>query len=168
MKPNIIDVLLIAVIETTLAKLEQDNAKLREQVAGYDRLRTAHENVKARNAVLEEQVSILNRSLEWNYQERQSLETRVRQMQEKVASYVKMDSYYGGIERQNEELKEQVLELGRKNIALAAEAESAQQLEQQLATADQRIRELESALAVASLPAASRANVIALIQEQAA
>lgn len=144
MKPNIIDVLLIAVIEATMTKLEQDNASLREHTASHDRLRTAHENVKARNAVLEEQVSTLNRSLEWNYHERQGLEKEVRR------------------------LEEQVLELGRKNIALAAEAESAQQLEQQLATADQRIRELESAWAIASLPAASRANVIALIQEQAA
>jgi hypothetical protein len=70
MKPNIIDVLLIAVIETTLTKLEQDNAKLREQAGAYDRLRTAHQNVKARNTTLEEQVSTLNRSVEWNYQER--------------------------------------------------------------------------------------------------
>ena len=144
MKPNIIDVLLIAVIETTLTKLEQDNAKLREQVAGYDRLKAENGRLKGSEA---------------------SLESRIASTDESARSYWTM---YQNSESEVRQLKQQVLELGRKNIALAAEAESAQQLEQQLATADQRIRELESALAVASLPAASRANVIALIQEQAA
>lgn len=144
MKPNIIDVLLIAVIEAALTKLEQDNAKLREQAAGYDRLKAENQRLKGREA---------------------SLESRIASTDESARSYWTM---YQNSESEVRQLKQQVLELGRKNIALAAEAESVQQLEQQLATADQRIRELESALAVASLPAASRANVISLIQEQAA
>ncbi|MBA4710513.1 hypothetical protein [Aquitalea aquatica] len=144
MKPNIIDVLLIAVIEAALTKLEQENVKLREQAAGYDRLKAENGRLKGREA---------------------SLENRIASTDESARSYWTM---FQNSESEVRHLKEQVLELGRKNIALAAEAESAQQLEQQLATADQRIRELESALAVASLPAASRANVIALIQEQAA
>lgn len=144
MNPNFLDVLIIAVLETTLTKLEQDNAKLREQAAGYDRLRTLNGQYKGRIA---------------------ELENRIAGTDESARNYWTM---YQNSEAEVRHLKEQVLELGRKNIALAAEAESAQQLEQQLATADQRIRELESALAIASLPAASRANVIALIQEQAA
>ena len=126
MKPNFIDVLLIAVIETTLAQLEKDNAKLREQAAGYDRLKAENQRLRG------------------------------------------LDSYYGSIERQNEELKQQLLELGRKNIALAAEAESAAHLEEALDKANRRVDELEVALTLMRLPAASMSNVIALIQEKAA
>lgn len=126
MKPNFIDVLLIAVIETTLAQLEKDNAKLRDQAAGYDRLKAENQRLRG------------------------------------------LDSYYGSIERQNEELKQQLLELGRKNIALAAEAESAAHLEEALDKANRRVDELEVALTLMRLPAASMSNVIALIQEQAA
>lgn len=58
-------------------------------------------------------------------------------------------------------------ELGRKNIALAAEAERAEIAEQQLAVADERIRELEAALVVYRLPPGSRDNVIQMVREAA-
>lgn len=69
--------------------------------------------------------------------------------------------------RQIEALQSQILELGRQNIALAAEAEGRELTEQQLAAADARIRELEAALVLANLPAGSRDNVIQMVREAA-
>lgn len=62
---------------------------------------------------------------------------------------------------------ETIMELGRQNIALAAEAERADIAERQLAAADARIRELEVALAASRLPAESRENVIQMVREAA-
>ena len=144
MKPNIIDVLLIAVIETTLTKLEQDNAKLREQAAGYDRLRTLNGQYKGRIA---------------------ELENRIAGTDESARSYWTM---YQNSEAEVRQLKEQVLELGRKNIALAAEVESAARMEEALDKAHRRIDELEAVLTLMRLPAASLNNVIAIAQEKVA
>lgn len=58
------------------------------------------------------------------------------------------------------QLQQQVFDLGRQNIALAAEAEGKELAEQQLEAADKRIKELEAALVLASLPQDSRDNVI--------
>ncbi len=69
--------------------------------------------------------------------------------------------------RQIETLQSQILELGRQNIALAAEAEGRELIEQQLTTADARIRELEAALVLTNLPAGSRDNVIQMVREAA-
>lgn len=71
------------------------------------------------------------------------------------------------LQQQIQQLQDRILDLGRKNIALAAEAERAEQLEQQLAESALRIRELEAALVVARLPAASRDNVVQLVLEAA-
>ncbi|MBP8812351.1 MAG: hypothetical protein KBE25_00485 [Laribacter sp.] len=65
------------------------------------------------------------------------------------------------------QLKENLMELGCQNIALAAEAESARFDAEQLDAANARIRELEAALTVSKLPANSRAAVIQLVQEAA-
>lgn len=65
------------------------------------------------------------------------------------------------------QLKDNLMELGRQNIALAAEAESARFDAEQLDAANARIRELEAALTVSKLPANSRAAVIQLVQEAA-
>ncbi|PRP68733.1 hypothetical protein BUE93_20950 [Chromobacterium amazonense] len=62
----------------------------------------------------------------------------------------------------------QVHEMGREIERLSAIAEQVEQLEAQLATADQRIKELETALAVARLPPESRSNVIQLVEGKAA
>lgn len=58
------------------------------------------------------------------------------------------------------QLQQQIMDLGRQNIALAAEAEGKELVEQQLEAADKRIKELEAALVLASLPQDSRDNVI--------
>lgn len=58
------------------------------------------------------------------------------------------------------QLQQQVFDLGRQNIALAAEAEGKELVEQQLEAADKRIKELKAALVLASLPQDSRDNVI--------
>lgn len=58
------------------------------------------------------------------------------------------------------QLQQQVMDLGLQNIALAAEAEGRELAEQQLEAADKRIKELEAALVLASLPQDSRDNVI--------
>ncbi len=58
------------------------------------------------------------------------------------------------------QLQQQVFDLGRQNIALAAEEEGRKLAEQQLEAADKRIKELEAALVLASLPQDSRDNVI--------
>jgi hypothetical protein len=72
------------------------------------------------------------------------------------------------LEKEVHKLKEQLLELGRKNIALAAEAESAVHLEEALDKANRRIDELEAVLTLMRLPAASLNNVIAIAQEKVA
>lgn len=59
-----------------------------------------------------------------------------------------------------DQLQQQVFDLGRQNIALAAEEEGRKLAEQQLEAADKRIKELEAALVLASLPQDSRDNVI--------
>ena len=143
MKTNLNALLLVLVAEATIQALSEENKKLREHTAGYDRLRTAHDQLKARANAMESRIRDDGRALEWNLQQRTGLELEVRQ------------------------LKEQVLELGRQNIALAAEAERAELAEQQLAGADARIRELEAALVLANLPAGSRDNVIQMVREAA-
>lgn len=68
---------------------------------------------------------------------------------------------------QIKQLNENIIELGRQNIALAAEAERTEIAERQLAAADARIRELEVAMAAIRLPAESRENVIQMVREVA-
>lgn len=143
MKTNLNALLLVLVDEASIQALSEENKKLREHAAGYDRLRVTHEQLKARANAMESRIRDDGRALEWNLQQRTGLELEVRQ------------------------LKEQVLELGRQNIALAAEAERAEMAEQQLAGADARIKELEAALLLASLPAGSRDNVIQMVREAA-
>lgn len=65
------------------------------------------------------------------------------------------------------QLKAQVDELSRKNIALAAQAEQAELTERQLEAADKENDELCAALAVAQLPADSRGNVIGMVRRAA-
>ncbi|PXX42248.1 hypothetical protein [Aquitalea magnusonii] len=145
MKTNAIDlILLVAVAEMAITKLEQENAKLREHTAGYDRLKAENGRLKGRES---------------------SLENRIASADDTTRHYWTL--IQGHVAEINQ-LKQQVLELGRQNIALAAQAESAAMLEQALDKANRRIDELEAALQVERLPAASRANVIALIQERAA
>ena len=62
------------------------------------------------------------------------------------------------------QLQQQVFDLGRQNIALAAEEEGRKLAEQQLEAADKRIKELEAALVLASLPQDSRDNVIQMVR----
>lgn len=66
-----------------------------------------------------------------------------------------------------EQLNIQLDGLRRKNEGLAAQAEQAELLEQQLEGADLHIDELEIALLAAQLPAKSRENVIALLRRAA-
>lgn len=54
-------------------------------------------------------------------------------------------------------------EQGRRIIALQAQIEQVEQLEQQLDAADTEIRELKAALVVAKLPAESQSNVIQML-----
>jgi len=58
------------------------------------------------------------------------------------------------------QLQQQIMDMVRQNIALAAEIEGKELVEQQLEAADKRIKELEAALVLASLPQDSRDNVI--------
>ncbi len=61
-----------------------------------------------------------------------------------------------------DQLQQQVMDLGRQNIALAAEAEGKELAEQQLEAADKRIKELEAALVLKGLPDGSLDNVLQL------
>lgn len=120
--------------------------------AGYiERLRTALAREKATSGALQAACANRGRTIEemWRRIEAQDLEIV--------------------------QLKAQVDELGRKNLALAAQAEQAEFLEReievrdrQLEAADKRIDELEAALAVAQLPADSRDNVIGMVRRAAA
>lgn len=60
------------------------------------------------------------------------------------------------------QLQQHVMDLGRQNIALAAEAEGKELVEQQLEAADKRIKELEAALVLKGLPDGSLDNVLQL------
>ena len=60
------------------------------------------------------------------------------------------------------QLNQQVFSLSRQNIALAAEAEGKELVEQQLEAADKRIKELEAALVLKGLPDGSLDNVLQL------
>lgn len=162
---------LLAQQEAAIQKLETESTPLRERAAGYDRLRTVNGELKGRIAQMENRIASAEEVSRRNWTMYLNGEVEVRQLKERLESFKEMDRYYGSIERQNESLKEQVLELGRQNIALAAEAETAQlqtqQIESQLAAADARVRELEAALVLASLPAGSRDNVIQMVREAA-
>lgn len=166
MKTNINALLLVLVAEATIQALAEENKKLRESATGYDRLRAAHDQLKARANAMESRIRDDDRALEWNLQQRNGLELEVRQLKEQVR-VLSQPNDYAALERTHDELREKHLELGRQNIALAAEAERAEMAEQQLAGADARIKELEAALLLASLPAGSRDNVIQMVREAA-
>jgi predicted RNase H-like nuclease (RuvC/YqgF family) len=121
-------------------RLQRVNASLRSHV----------ERAEKENRRLSEN----NRQL-WN--EHQALQRNLGELEEE-----KLDAEY-----QRDQLQAKVQELGCQNIALAADAERAEFAEQQLAKADERIKELEAALLVAKLPAGSRDNVIQLVREAA-
>lgn len=153
MKNNINALLLVLVVEATIQALAEENKQLREQAAGYDRLRAVNGQLKGRVADLESRLASANEVSARNW-------TMYLNSTAEVDRFKRMDQYYGSIERQNETLQGRGLELARQNIALAAEAERAELAEQQLAAADARIRELEAALVLANLPADSRNTVI--------
>lgn len=164
MKPQFLIALLYA--EATIQVLEQKNLQLSEHAAGHDRLRAAHEQLKARANAMESRIRDDGSALEWNLQQRTGLELEVRQLKEQVRVLSQPDDY-AALERAHDELRELHLDLGRQNIALAAQVEAAEFVEQQLAAADTRIRELEAVLVLANLPAGSRDNVIQMVQEAA-
>lgn len=70
-------------------------------------------------------------------------------------------------QREITHLRGQLDDLRRKNIALAAQAEQAGLLEQQLESADKENDELRAALTMAQLPADSRDNVIGMVRRAA-
>jgi chromosome segregation ATPase len=128
-------------------RLQRVNASLRSHV----------ERAEKENRRLSEN----NRQL-WN-----NLEANQRAARELEEAKLEAEYDQGKLLRQVEQLQAQVKELGRQNIALAAQAEQAQFLEQQLEAADAEKLELRAALAVAKLPAGSRDNVIQLVREAA-
>lgn len=164
MNPQFLITLLFA--EATIQMLEQKNKQLQGRVAGHDRLRAAHEQLKARANAMESRIRDDAGALEWNLQQRTGLELEVRQLKEQVR-VLSQPNDYAALERAHDDLRERHFELGRQNIALAAQVEAAEFVEQQLAAADTRIRELEAALVLANLPAGSRDNVIQMVQEAA-
>ncbi|MCG9064687.1 hypothetical protein LH425_06470 [Laribacter hongkongensis] len=90
-----------------------------------------------------------------------------RMNSEMRAQVIDLEERHADASEEVHQLKENLMELGRQNIVLAAEAESARFDAEQLDAANARIRELEAALAVSKLPANSRATVIQLVQEAA-
>ncbi|WP_137010112.1 hypothetical protein [Aquitalea aquatilis] len=168
MKTNAINLLLlVAIAEMTITKLEQENAQLREHAASHDRLRAAHDLLKTRYTAVESLCRDYESAVNRLGNERHGLLVEVRQLKDQIGVLSKPDDYTA-LELRNENLRKQLLELGSQNIALAAQAESAGMLEQALDKANRRIDELEAALQVARLPVASRENVIQLVREQAA
>lgn len=148
------ELIIIAAVESLspgyVERLKRVNGELRGQVARLEnRIASADETTRSYWVMIQNGVA------------------EVRQLKEQVEGFERMDRYYADIERQNEQLQEQVLTLGAQNTALAAWAENAELLEQQLAAADERIKELEAALVVARLPAGSRDNVIQMVREAA-
>lgn len=143
MKTNLNALLLVLVAEATIQALAEENKKLRDHAAGYDRLRTVNGELKGRVAQLENRIA--------------SADDTTRHYWTLIQGHV----------AEINQFKQQVLELGRQNIALAAEAERAELAEKQLAGADACIRELEAALVLANLPAGSRDNVIQMVREAA-
>jgi len=126
-----------------ISALLEQNKQLQERAAGYDRLRAAHDQLKARAGQLEIKLIKSEEAVQWNYQLRQ------------------------GLELEMSALKGQQADFGHQIVALAAERERSELLEQWLAASDARVRELEAALAIAKLPAGSRDNVIQLVREAA-
>jgi chromosome segregation ATPase len=168
MKTNPLNILLvIAIAEISIQRLEAENKQLREHAGGYDRLRAAHGQLKGRVTELENRIASADETTRRYWTMIQNGEAEVRQLKEKLRIFRDVDSEYAKIERHSDQLKAQVLELGRQNIALAAEAERADLAEQQLARADVRIKELEAALVLANLSADSRDNVIQMVREAA-
>lgn len=157
MKTNINALLLVLVAEATIQALAKENEQLREHVAGHDRLRTAHGQLKGRIAELENRVASADETTRQYWTMIQNGNAEVRQLKEKLERFRGIDRYYGSIERQNEELQE---ECGRLRVSADALEERANLTEQQLAAADAHIKELEAALVLASLPADSRNTVI--------
>jgi uncharacterized protein YdcH (DUF465 family) len=166
MKTNLNALLLVLVAEATIQALAEENKKLREHAAGYDRLRAAHGQLKGRIAQLENRIASADEASHRNWTMYQNSLAEVRQLNEQVR-VLSQPNDYAALERAHDELREKHLELGRQNIALAAEAERAELAEQQLAGADARIKELEAALVLANLPADSRDNVIQMVREAA-
>ena len=64
-------------------------------------------------------------------------------------------------------VNEALMQLGTENIMLAAKAEQAEFLEQQLEASDNRIRELEATITVLRLPTSSQEAVIQMVREGA-
>lgn len=159
--------LMVALIDSAMRKLEAENKQLREQAAGYDRLRTVNGQLKGRIAELENRIASSDETTRTYWTMIQNGNAEVRQLKERLEGFQDIDRYYGSIERRNEEMEEQVQDLARKNINLAAEVERVELLEQQLAAADARTKELEAALVLANLPAISRDNVIQMTRTAA-
>lgn len=112
---------------------------------GYvERLRALNEQLKARCSVLEQSCISAQGFAEKALYDREAL--------------------FGEVQA----LKRQTEELGRQNIALAAQAEQSELLERQLAAADRENAELEAALRLAQMPADSQSNVIDLLERTAA
>lgn len=64
-------------------------------------------------------------------------------------------------------VNEALMQLGTENIMLAAKAEQAEFLEQQLEASDTRILELEATITVLRLPSTSQEAVIQMVREGA-
>lgn len=163
MKTNLNALLLVLVAEPSIQAMAEENKKLREHAAGYDRLRTAHDQLKARANDMESRIRDDGRALEWNLQQRTGLELEVRQLKEQVRVLSQPDDY-AALARTHDELQE---ECGHLRVSAAAMEERANLTERQLAGADARIKELEAALVLANLPADSRDNVIQMVREAA-
>ncbi|MFK7088655.1 hypothetical protein AAFM71_07540 [Chromobacterium violaceum] len=137
---DITTLLIIAVADATIQQLADENKQLREHVAGYDRLRAAHGQLKGRASDLEIRIARADETARRYWTMIQNGDVEVRQ------------------------LRAQVEELGRKNIALAAEAENADHWARVADQAHRRIDELEAAFQVARLSAESRDNVIRMVR----
>lgn len=146
-----------------LAELTTTMQQLREHAASYDRLRVAHEQLKARANAMESRIRDDGRALEWNLQQHTGLELEVRQLKEQVR-VLSQPNDYAALERTHDELQEECRHL---RVSAAAMEERANLTEQQLTAADARIRELEAALVLANLPVGSRDSVIQMVREAA-
>jgi len=108
------------------------------QDAGYiERLRTQNAQLKARVASLENRVASGDEESRNGWNAYQNSLAEVRQLKEHVRVLSQPDDY-AKLERCYDELRDKMLELGSQNITLATQAEQAEQLESQLAIADQR------------------------------
>lgn len=137
-------------------------AKLAASESAYERLQTAHSQLKGRAAALEVTLDRSEEVTRSHWSQVKGLRLEVEQLKQTIATNE------AGIKR-----------LGCENFALRAEKEYAEielkgatdriaMLERQLAAADAENLELRAALVVAKLPEGSRDNVIQLVREAVA